>query len=186
MPSSLKPESFEGFVRWLADPKRGEGAREADPSPEIIAAATAAWWNFQSAQRAQREALVAHVRAGTYCEELVLMAAADADRTRWLPRLRTPNGFAISALYPANSPPGRGTAPVGLLVECPADLIDIFKGQQVQISAGDRWVQIGEIDVDGKAMGDLPEGIELKPPFVLRVGNLAEQPTELRKPDEPQ
>jgi len=43
--------------------------------------------------------------------------AADPERGRWLPRLRTPNGFAISALYPPSGLPG--AAPVGLLVECP-------------------------------------------------------------------
>jgi hypothetical protein len=181
---SLKPESFEAFVRWLADSKRAAAADLRDPDPAVLAAATVAWQEFQSLQRARRETLTARVRTGTYREELELMAAADADRNRWLPRLRTPNGFAISALYAANSPPG--ASPVGLLVECPADLIEIFKGQKVHVSAGGRWIEIGEIDMDGKTTGDLPEGVEFKPPFAFRVGKLEEHPEDLAGPNEPQ
>src|ERR1700733_10027090 len=115
MSRSLKPETFEDFVQWLADPG---GVAQIDkmsaaPAPDLLAAARSAWQEFQSLQRAQRDALATRVRAASYREELELMAAADADPGRWLPRLRTPNGFAISALYAANSVPG--TPPVGLL-----------------------------------------------------------------------
>jgi hypothetical protein len=182
MNRSLKPGSFEDFVRWLAESNRPPHREPVEPPPEVLAAARAAWDAFQSVQREQRESLGSRIRTGRYYEEVELMAAADADRNRWLPRLRTPNGFAISALYPADSP--SGSAPVGLLVECPVDLIEVFKGQKVHIAASGRWVEIGEIDIDGKATGDLPKGIDFKPPFTLRVGDVAEQPTELRDPNE--
>jgi len=183
MTRSPKSGSFEGFVRWLGEARHEGEADVPEPDPQVLSASREAWQQHQSLQRAQRQALSERVHAGTYVEELELMAAADADRGRWLPRLRTPNGFAISALYA--TPSALGAAPVGLLVECPADLIEIFKGQRVQISAGGRWVEIGEIDVDGKAMGDLPEGFEFTPPFSFRVGTLAPQPAELQRPDEP-
>ncbi len=176
MTRSLKSGSFEDFVRWLGEAGH-DNADLLQPDLQVLSAAREAWREYQSLQRAQREALAERVRAGTYFEELELMAAAHADRSRWLPRLRTPNGFAISALYAAPSVPG--AAPVGLLVECPADLIEMFRGQRVHIAAGGRWVEVGEIDVDGKAMGDLPEGFEFTPPFAFRVGALAEQPAEL-------
>ncbi len=183
MTRSLKSGSFEDFVRWLAEARPGDGTEVPDPDPEVRSASREAWQQHQSLQSAQRQALAERVRAGTYVEALELMVAADTDRSRWLPRLRTPNGFAISALYATPSAPG--VAPVGLLVECPADLIEIFKGQRVHVAAAGRWVEIGEIDVDGKAMGDLPEGFEFTPPFSFRIGTLAPQPAELQRPDEP-
>jgi len=182
MTRSDKSGSFEDFVRWLGERTPATGADLAEPPPQVLAAARSAWQECQALQRGRHEELAARVRGGTYHEEVELMAAADADRNRWLPRLRTPNGFAISTLYPANSSPG--SAPVGLLVECPVELIDVFKGQPVHVATGGQWIEIGEIDIDGKAMGDLPTGIEFKPPFGFRVGKLAEEPTELPNRDE--
>jgi len=183
MPSNPKPESFEDFVRWLAGAGRVSAGDLADPPPEVTAAAAAAWQESQSLRRARLDTLAERVRAGRYCEELEVMAAADPDQTRWLPRLRTPNGFAISALYVTDA--AMGSAPVALLVECPLDLVEIFKGQKVHVLAGGQWVEIGEIDVDGKATGDLPASIDFKPPFGLRVGARQEQPEDLTDRNEP-
>jgi len=71
-----------------------------------------------------------------------------------------------------------------LLVECPADLIELLRGQKVHISVGGRWTEIGEIDADGKATGDLPEGMDFRPPFAFRVGELGEHPAEVEGPGE--
>lgn len=184
MTHKSSPGSFADFLRWVGEPNHPPQSAAEEPTSEVLAAARQAWEEFQSLRRTHRDDLVARLRAGTYHEELELMAAADADRSRWLPRLRTPNGFAISALYAPNAP--EVAAPIGLLVECPVELIEICRGQPVHIAAGGQWVEIGEIDVDGKAMGDLPAGFEFKPPFAFRVGKLAEEPTELRKPDPPE
>jgi hypothetical protein len=184
MTSDFKPGSFEDFVHWLEIPQ-GTPERDAgEPPPNVLAAARAAWQAFQSLQQQQRESLVVRIRSGRYYEELEVMAAADADASRWLPRLRTPNGFAISALYAAAAP--TGAPPIGLLVECPVELVEACQGQQVHIFAGGQWVEIGELDVDGKATCDLPPGFEFKPPFGFRVGIVEEHPTELGKPDETQ
>jgi hypothetical protein len=181
MTSSLKPGSFEDFLRWLGEATHDSRANGPLPDAQVLAAARDAWQQHQSLRRAQRDAIAQRVRSGMYVETVELMAAADADRTRWLPRLRTPNGFAISALYATGAPEA---APVGLLVECPVDLIEVFKGQKVHISMGGRWVEIGEIDVDGKAAGDLPEGIDFRPPFAFRVGTLEEYPSGFEGPGE--
>jgi hypothetical protein len=183
MPSRSDPPGFEDFLRWLGGGK-SRVARDPLPSPEVVAEARAAWQAFQALRRAQRADLAARVGDGAYYEEVELLAAADADRSRWLPRLRTPNGFAISALYAGSQTPG--SAPVGLLVECPADLVEVFSGQRVHILAGGQWVEIGEIDVDGKVSGDLPPGVDFSPPFALRVGRTEEQPQESSDSDEPQ
>jgi hypothetical protein len=184
MTDHLKPGSFEGFARWLGKAKYDSDLDATPPDIEVLSAANAAWRDHQSMQRSQRDDLAQRVRAGTYFENIELMAAADSDRDRWLPRLRTPNGFAISALYASNSAPG--APPIGLLVECPADLTEVFRGQKVHVSAGGRWIEIGEIDVDGKVTGDLPEGVEFRPPFAFRVGQLGEHAAELDSSDEPQ
>lgn len=182
MTSSLKPGSFEDFLRWLGEATDASNTNEQVPDAQVLAAAREAWQQYRSLQRAQRDAIAKRVQAGTYTEAIELMAAADTDRTRWHPRLRTPNGFAISALYATGAPEA---APVGLLVECPVDLIEVFKGQKVHISMGGRWVEIGEIDVDGKATGDLPQGIDFRPPFAFRVGKLEEYPSGFEGPGDP-
>jgi hypothetical protein len=175
--------SFEDFIRWFGELDREAEAGPVEASPEVLAAARAAYREFGDLRRAHRRELLVRVRSGTYYEEIELMAAADADRDRRLPRLRTPNGFAISTLYAGTG--AAGAAPVGLLVECPENLVDICRGLMVSIRAGDSWIELGEIDVDGKATGDLPPETEFKPPFGFRVGHFEEQPEELRKPDEP-
>lgn len=177
-----EPGSFEDFLAWWGDTvsRARDGAFE--PGPEVSEAAREARQEFRDLQDMHQEELRIRLRGGNYYEEVELLAAADADTRRWLPRLRTPNGFAISALYAPDSP--AGSAPVGLLVECPVELIEVCRGQPVHVAAGGQWIELGEIDIDGKAIGDLPPGCELKPPFGFRVGKFEEEPTELGKPDE--
>jgi hypothetical protein len=184
MSNSPKPGSFEDFLRWLAESRLTTGADLTPPSSDVLAAANLAWRETQSLRSAQREALGPHFGQGSYQEDLELMAAADLENgSHPLPRLRTPNGFVISALYGTNSL--AGTAPIALLVECPVASIELFKGLRVQVLAGDRWVEIGEIDADGKATGDLPEGMDFKPPFALRVGTQDLHPAESKRPEDP-
>jgi hypothetical protein len=182
MPNEPTEGGFDDFVRWATERHRESDEAPAELSAEVLAAARAAYQGVSDLKRAHHQELVARLRSGTYYEELELMAAADADRDRWLPRLRTPNGFSISTLYAADS--AAGATPVGLLVECPEQLRDLCRGLKVSILAGDSWIEIGEIDVDGKATGDLPPGMEFKPPFGFRVGQIEEQPEDLRKPEQ--
>ena len=184
MSNSPKPGSFEHFLNWLAASRPTPGVDLAPPSSEVLAAANIAWRETQSLRSAQRVALGPHFGQGYYQEDLELMAAADLDNGGHpLPRLRTPNGFVISALYGAHS--AAGAAPIALLVECPLASIELFRGLRVQIQAGDRWVEIGEIDADGKATGDLPDGMDFKPPFALRVGTQDLHPAESKGPEDP-
>ena len=184
MSHSLEPGSFEDFLRWLTE-------RDAKPSPRsqtqptagVVEAAGAAWRDFRAVQSSHRTEFLARVRRGNYYEEVEVLAAADAASNRFFPRLRTPNGFVVSALYTTDSAPG--TAPVAVLVECPHDLVDVFRGLKVRVLCAGRWVELGEIDVDGKAVADLPEGVEFKPPLGLRVGALEERPDEFRDSDAP-
>jgi hypothetical protein len=184
MSDSPKPGSFKDFLRWLAESSTSTGADLTRPSSDVLAAANLAWRETQSLRSAQREALAPHFGQGAYREDLELMAAADFENGGHpLPRLRTPNGFVISALYGANRM--AGTAPIALLVECPVASIELFKGLRVQVLAGDRWVDIGEIDADGKATGDLPDGMDFKPPFALRVGMQDLYAAESKGPEDP-
>jgi hypothetical protein len=183
MSDSPQPGSFEDFLRWLAESSPPADADLAPPSSDVLAAANLAWRETQSLRSAQWETLGPHFGQGFYQEDVELMAAADLENGGHpLPRLRTPNGFVISALYGTNSM-AAGTAPIALLVECPVASIELFKGLRVQVLAGDRWVDIGEIDADGKATGDLPDGVDFKPPFALRVGTRDLDPAEPKGPE---
>jgi hypothetical protein len=183
VPRNSEPPSFEDFVDWLGERDRDADTEHAELSPDVLTVARVAYQEFGDLRRSQRDELIARARKGIYYEEIELMAAADSDHERWMPRLRTPNGFAISTLYASGS--AHGSAPVGLLVECPDDLIGLFKGLKVSILVAGSWIDLGEIDMDGKTSGDLPPGMEFKPPFGFRVGQIEQQPEALRKPDEP-
>jgi hypothetical protein len=183
MPDDQKSVTFDQFVCWSwgAD-IRSEG--RVEPSVAVLEAARAAHRAYRSVLRTHRNDLAARVRSGAYVEELEVLAAADADHARWMPRLRTPNGFTISPLYATSAT--EGSPPIGLLVECPMELIEACRGQTVRVAAGGQWIELGQVDVDGKATGDLPAGFAFKPPFVFRVGGLAEQSAELPRHGEPE
>jgi hypothetical protein len=178
------PGSFEDFLRWLHAGGDRPPASALQVPAEVRSAAEAAWRAMRDSEHERLAAIAQRLATSAYEEDIDVLAAADADRGRWLPRLRTPNGFAISALYPTE-PAAEAAAPVGLLVECPADLVELCRGRLVHISVGDRWIEIGEIDRDGKVVGDLPPGLEFKPPFAFRVGVIAETADPLESPDPP-
>lgn len=170
MGDSFKRGTFDDFVRWLAG--RQEHSVVADPAVSVSDAARDAWREFQTIESRHCWQLLRRVRSGSYYEEVELLAAADLDPRRRLPRLRTPNGFVVSALYAGDA--AATDAPVGVLVECPVNLIEACRGLKVRILCGGQWVELGEIDVDGTAIGDLPQGVHFKPPLGLRVGELEE------------
>ena len=182
MSEKSKPGSFEHFVRWVGNVRR-ETVVESDPPQSVLAASEGAWRAYQDLQTEYRARLLARVREGRYYESIELMAAADTDDKRRLPRLCTPNGFAISALYPTNSP--EGTAPVGVLVESPENLVGVFAGQPVHIFIAEQWIELGELDIEGNVIGDLPAGVEFKPPFDFHIGNLMEDPQPVPVAAEP-
>ena len=177
-----KSESFEGFLHWLGEARKSPQG-SAEPTAEVEDAGRTAWDEVQLTRRAYREALSERAGRGAYFEHVELMAAADADVDRWLPRLRTPNGFAISALYADEKV--SGATPVGLLVECPADLVEVFRGKTAHVLVGGQWIEMGELDIDGKVTGDLPPALEFKPPFAFRVGKLEQFPAEISDLDDP-
>lgn len=178
------PGSFEDFVRWLQAGGHSQSTPGATIPAAVREAADAAWLAVQDGERERLAAIAGRVATNSYEEDIEVLAAADADPGRWLPRLRTPNGFAISALYPTAAD-AKSAVPVGLLVECPADLVELCRGRLVHIAVGDRWIEIGEVDRDGKVVGDLPPDIEFKPPFAFRVGVIAERAGPLLPPDPP-
>jgi hypothetical protein len=183
MPDDRKSVSFDQFVSSCGEGRIGSESG-LEPSVAVMEAAGAAHRAFQSVQRTHRNDIAARVRSGTYVEELEVLAAADSDHARWMPRLRTPNGFTISPLYASSAT--EGAPPIGLLVECPIELIEACRGQTVRVAAGGQWIELGQVDVDGKATGDLPAGLAFRPPFVFRVGELAEQSAELPRHGEPE
>jgi hypothetical protein len=178
-----KPVSFEAFVHWLAGADNAKQLDSAKPSEEIVAAAREARREFQAVIGTQKQAILEKVRSGRFFEDFQVMAAADSRPDRRMPRLRTPNGFAITPLY-ANTY-SAGAAPAGVLVECPADLLDVFQGQRAHVLVAGQWVDIGEIDLAGRAAADLPFGLEFKPPFGFRVGNLEEDPQKIEDSEGP-
>ena len=184
MPDEPKSVRFDQFVRWLGEAGLRSDGGGLEPSVAVMEGARTAHRAFQSVQRTHRNDIAARVRSGTYVEELEVLAAADSDHARWMPRLRTPNGFTISPLYASSAT--EGAPPIGLLVECPIELIEACRGQIVRVAAGGQWVELGQVDVDGKATGDLPAGFAFKPPFEFRVGELAEQSAELPRHGEPE
>lgn len=171
MGDSFKRATFDDFVRWLA--RWQERAVAADPAVSLSDAARDAWGEFRALEGRRHSQLLRRLRSGSYYEEVELLAAAELDPRRRLPRLRTPNGFVVSALYTGD---GAATdAPVGVLVDCPENLVEACRGLKVWILCAGQWVELGEIDLDGTAIGDLPKCVDFKPPLGLRVGELEER-----------
>lgn len=179
--SAAEPENrFAGFLRWLKNADTHVGAAPQRAPGALMTRAMATWQAYRGVQQDREQEVLARIRGGGYFEKVELLAAADLNEDRWLPRLRTPNGFVLSPLYASDA---AGAVAVGVLVECPDNLAAELKGQPVQVLCAGQWIALGPFDLDGKVSGELPRGIDFAPPLGLRVGGLEDAPRGGQPPD---
>jgi hypothetical protein len=154
MSQETKLPDFDQFSRWLASRPSPQGIDSARFEP-LRAAARAA----RDEYAATRQELPHGEGAPGSFEVLQLLAAADGAES--LPsEITTSRGFRLTL---ADEEIGSTEATsIGVLVTCPPDLIDAAVGKSVYLWSGAQRFEIGEFDAEGKAVGELPSGIEIK------------------------
>jgi hypothetical protein len=176
MDCSRKSSSFKGFIRWLAKSPR---APAPELSASVLEAARAAQRDSPAVGQAHQTELVRRIGAGEYNDEPELLASAEHDPKPWLPRLRTANGFVLSALHSGDS---SIASPVAVLVECPESMLEAIRGLKIRILCGPmartrrglrRW----------QGYSGLASGVEFKPPLGLRVDEGEERSAQVADPD---
>jgi hypothetical protein len=144
-----KLPSFDQFSRWLAArldqpalrPERYETLREA---------ARAARDEFVQTRPAAAQGLL---------EVLYLLAAADKSESSQLPEMTTPRGFRVLLAHDEGG--GSRAATIGVLVYCPTELISALEGQTACLWYGTERFELGQFDGEGKAIGELPAGVDI-------------------------
>jgi hypothetical protein len=161
--SRKTPPSFEQFTRWVTTNLNGDCLAKS-PAPTLLDAA-----------RAARDEVCRIASAPTF-EVLQLLAASD-EYDAALPELKTTRGFRISLVYDESS--RTSTASIVVLVQCPPQLIRHAYGRTVYLWNGNQRFELGQFDLDGKALGTLPAGIE------ITRSDFAQGQVKLEEPDLP-
>jgi hypothetical protein len=155
MPDKSNPPSFDQFSRWLAA-RLDQPALRPERYPAVKEAAHAARDEFVRAR-----AGTASVEASAHgpLEVLYLMAAADKSEAAQLPEIVTSRGFRV--LLALDQAGGSEASSMGVLVHCPAELISALEGKTVYLWYDGERVELGQFDGEGKAIGALPDGVEI-------------------------
>jgi hypothetical protein len=152
-PNSAPPD-FKEFTRWVRT-KVDVSPVDSRANEELLGAARAA----------RDQALGAHhsnlssSAAGRHLEGLHLLAAASTDDDARPPEMMTAKGFRVTLAYDEASSDGESS--ICVLVQSPVELIAAVQGQTAYLWSGAERFELGQFDVDGKAIGTLPAGIEI-------------------------
>jgi hypothetical protein len=158
MTSDSTPPDFQAFTRWVAS-RFAVRAENRKPPENLVAAARAARDATLSATRAAQPNLSTSGGGRRQIEILQLLAAASMDEGSRLPELSTPRGFRVTLAYDERL--GAIGSSIGVLVQCPPNLIEQVQGQTAYLWNGDERLVLGQFDSDGKAIGTLPVGTEI-------------------------
>jgi hypothetical protein len=154
-PNSAPPD-FEEFARWVTS-KVGALPKQSRAYEALLAAARVA---RDQSLGSRPSALSSSAAGRDNVEVLLLLAAASTDDDARPPELMTAKGFRVTLAYDdASSAAGSS---ICVLVQCPLELITQLQGQTAYLCSGRERFELGQFDVDGKAIGTLPAGIEIK------------------------
>lgn len=151
-----KLPNFNQFSRWLAS-RISRAELKAGRYEELQSAALAARDEFIEARREAALQSEGPQAEGSF-EVLQLLAAADRDAAL-PPEITTPRGFRITLAYEEGS--GTDSSSIGVLVNCPPQLIGEVEGKTAYLWSGSERFELGQFDAEGKAIGTLPAGIEI-------------------------
>jgi hypothetical protein len=154
-PNSTPPD-FNEFARWVKA-KVNVAPVNSRANEKLLAAARAARDHALGARPSDRSSSPA---TRHNVEVLRLLAAASADDDARPPELMTAKGFRVTLAYDdASSATGLS---ICVLVQSPVELIAQVQGQTAYLWSSTERFELGQFDVDGKAIGTLPAGIEIK------------------------
>jgi hypothetical protein len=157
MPNERQPADFSAFVWWLA---KRESTLPAAPelTNPVLTAARRARDEFAHAIQSVRPPQPRSVAGGGTMEVLELLAAASTDPSQ-PPEMLTPRGFRVTLAFDEGTASDR--ASICVLVRCPPEMIEYVQGKSAYLWSGTSRFELGQFDVDGKAIGTLPAGIEI-------------------------
>jgi hypothetical protein len=149
MSQEPKMPSFDQFSRWLA-------ARLDQPGLQ-----PGRYETLKEAARAARDEFVQARPAAAQgsLEVLYLLAAADKSESSQLPEMTTPRGFRVLLAFDETH--GVGATSIGVLVYCPSELITALESKTAYLWYGAERFEVGQFDGEGKAVGELPPGVEI-------------------------
>jgi hypothetical protein len=151
-----KLPDFNQFSRWLAS-RISRPAFTAEHFGELQSAARSARDEFIEAQL-QGAPQAEGAKGACSFEVLQLLAAADGDAAL-PPEITTPRGFRITVAYEEEG--DAESSSIGVLVNCPPELIGEVDGKTVYLWSGSERFELGQFDAEGKAIGVLPAHIEI-------------------------
>jgi hypothetical protein len=150
MPLERLPASFSEFTPWVAA-HQNAGLKDREAPEELLAAAGHARKEWMLAAGANADL--------SEVEVLRLLAAASTHANTQPPELMTPRGFRVTLAYEEQA--NASGSSICVLVRCPPEMIGQVQGGTVFLWYGTMRFEIGQFDVDGKAIGTLPAGIEI-------------------------
>jgi hypothetical protein len=159
MVDSTNPPTFRSFLAWLADRETTQAHPAAIAAPERVrtAALDARNETLQALTEAGQGA--GHTRLGRQEPLQLLAAASPGGDDQPPPELTTPRGFRVTLAYDEGG--SASGSSLCVLVRCPPELIDKLQGQTAWLWNGSERFELGQFDVEGKAIGTLPAGIEI-------------------------
>jgi hypothetical protein len=149
------PPNFNDFARWVKA-KENVGPHNSAAYAELLVAARAA---RDQALRTRPIDLSSSAGERGSVEVLELLAAASTDNTSRPPELMTAKGFRVTLAYDDES--NRSQSSICVLVQSPSEMIVHVQGQTAYLWSGTERFELGQFDIDGKAIGTLPAGIEI-------------------------
>jgi len=158
MPNERPPADITAFARWLANRESTLPAAPETTAP-VLTAARRARDEFTRAIQSARPLEPRSVAGEGTMEVLELLAAASADPSARPPEMLTPRGFRVTLAFDEGTASDR--ASICVLVRCPPEMIEKVAGKSVYLWSGTSRFELGQFDVDGKAIGTLPAGIEI-------------------------
>ena len=159
----MRPESaaptFESFLRFLAS-RYGTMPKGGVAPDRVLAAAREAHQALSGDASPERSAGGGNAadRTGIEIEILELLAASSQGITR-PSDLVTARGFRVRLDYRDGT--DAEPSSICVLVQCPEQMVDAVQGQLAYLWNGAERFELGEFDVEGKAIGTLPAGIEI-------------------------
>ncbi len=149
--------AFDEFLRFVAT-HYGSFRIGASPPDRLLAAARSARKALQALHPQDRTPRSSDPPAAGDAEVLELLAASSEGAPAPSERV-TGRGFRVRLDYRDGT--YAEASSICVLIQCPPDLIAWVQGKRACLWSGTERFELGEFDVDGKAIGTLPAGIEI-------------------------
>jgi hypothetical protein len=169
------PPDFGQFARWVAL-QATRPVASADRYGTLLDAARAA--RDECVRTMESASSSPPVKeAQNFIEVLQLLAAASKDDTARPPEITTARGFRVTLAYDDGESPEQSS--ICVLVQSPPDILPYVQNRTVYLWNGSQRFELGEFDIDGKAIGTLPAGVQIS------LSDFASGKIRLEEPDRP-